>query len=114
MGQFRCYSRGCKLLLNQNCNNSFKRSSNNIDTLFAWLDRDSDTFITSDDFILGVSLLIGKDVNLKEVDKTFSKYSGGTGKINVQQLKLAMINGYLDETFKDETLTETFGKAEKE
>lgn len=78
------------------------------------MDRDRDGMITSNDLILGVSVIMNKDVDTKEVLNVFKQYdSFGTGKISLQHFSLAIINGMLDNSMRDPTLTETFGTVSK-
>ena len=79
--------------------------------LFHWLDRDQDKFISPEDIIYGVSRIMIRDVDMKEVQNVFAKYdTEKKGKINMDNFLLAIANGGLDKTFKDEFMTATFIK----
>jgi Ca2+-binding EF-hand superfamily protein len=99
------------LLQEQKCNIAFERSKEIFVRLFHWLDRDQDSFITPEDMIYGISRIMIRDVDMKEVQDVFGKYDEKkVGKINLDSFLLAIANGDLDKTFKDEFLTTTFMK----
>jgi Ca2+-binding EF-hand superfamily protein len=99
------------MLQEQKCNVAFNRSKEIFVRLFNWLDRDHDGFITPEDMIYGISRIMIRDVDMKEVQATFAKYdSNKTGKIDLNSFLLAIANGVLDNSFKDEFMTSTFIK----
>jgi Ca2+-binding EF-hand superfamily protein len=93
------------------CGNAFDKSREIFDKLFTWLDRDQDNLITPEDMIYGISRIMIRDVDMKEVQEVFAKYdTKKTGKIDKDTFFLAIANGGLDETFFDETQTNSFIK----
>jgi Ca2+-binding EF-hand superfamily protein len=99
------------MLQEQKCNVAFNKSKEIFVRLFHWLDRDQDAMITPEDMIYGISRIMIRDVDMKEIQATFAKYDPKkTGKINLDSFLLAIANGSLDKTFKDELLTNTFIK----
>ena len=48
--------------------NAFMVSKNIFQKLFHWLDRDNDTYIQLSDMIFGISRVMLKDSNVKEVN----------------------------------------------
>jgi Ca2+-binding EF-hand superfamily protein len=97
------------ILNQQKCQNGLNKAQNVFSYLFKWLDRDQDLFITPEDMIYGISRIMVRDVDMKEIQKTFAKYDPTkTGKINFDYFMLAITNGYLDNTFKDALNTENF------
>jgi len=49
------------------CLNSMNKAKNTFYYLFKWLDRDEDKFITPEDMIYGISRIMIRDVDMKEV-----------------------------------------------
>lgn len=99
------------MLQEQKCNVGFNRSKEIFARLFNWLDRDHDGFIIPEDMIYGISRIMIRDVDIKEVQATFEKYDAQKkGKIDLNSFLLAIANGVLDNTFKDEFLTSTYIK----
>ncbi len=99
------------LLQEQKCNVAFNKSQEIFVKLFHWLDRDQDNKITPEDMIYGVSRIMIRDVDMKEIQQVFAKYDPNkTGKINMESFLLAVANGSLDNTFKDDMMTNTFIK----
>lgn len=95
----------------QNCNVGFEKSTKIFTKLFEWLDRDSDGSITPDDIMHGVSRIMIRDVDWPEVQNVFATHDPKkTGKISLEPFLLAIANGQLDNTFKDEKFTNTFIK----
>jgi Ca2+-binding EF-hand superfamily protein len=98
-------------LQEQNCNAAFTRAKDVFVKLFHWLDRDKDNLITPEDMIYGISRIMIRDVDMKEVQGVFAKYdTKKSGKINLDSFLLATANGLLDNTFKDQFMTATFIK----
>lgn len=98
-------------LQEQNCNAAFTRAKDVFVKLFHWLDRDKDNLITPEDMIYGISRIMIRDVDMKEVQGVFAKYdTKKAGKINLDSFLLAAANGLLDNTFKDQFMTATFIK----
>jgi Ca2+-binding EF-hand superfamily protein len=55
-------------ILNQEkCQNGLNKAKSVFSYLFKWLDRDRDNFITPEDMIYGVSRIMVRDVDMKEV-----------------------------------------------
>ena len=55
-------------LLNQEkCKNGLNKAKNIFFYLFKWLDRNQDNFITPEDMIYGISRILVRDVDMKEV-----------------------------------------------
>jgi len=95
----------------QKCNTAFSKSKEVFARLFHWLDRDMDGFITPEDMIYGISRIMIRDVDMKEIQGVYAKYDPRkTGKINQDNFILAIANGKLTNTFKDPLLTTTFIK----
>lgn len=99
------------------CLNSMNKAKNTFYYLFKWLDRDEDKFITPEDMIYGISRIMIRDVDMKEVilfnlnqiQKTFSIYDKEkTGKLDFDAFMLAISNGFLENTFKDPLSTDNF------
>ena len=93
----------------EKCNVAFEKSNDTFIRLFKWLDRDSDTFLEAEDIIYGVSRIMFRDADLKEIQDIFTKY-GKEGKLSQDSFLLAIVNGELTKTFKDELVTSTFIK----
>lgn len=99
------------VLQEQKCNLGFNQSKEIFAKLFQWLDRDKDGFITPEDMIYGVSRIMIRDVDMKEIQDVFAKYDPKkTGKITQDHFLLAIANGKLDKTFRDEKMTTNFIK----
>jgi hypothetical protein len=99
------------MLQEQKCNVAFNKSKDIFIKLFHWLDRDQDNFIIPEDMIYGISRIMIRDVDMKEIQKVFVKYdTKKSGKIDLETFLLAIANGDLDNTFKDELLTQNFIK----
>ena len=99
------------MLQEQKCNVAFTRSKEIFIRLFHWLDRDQDKNITPEDMIYGISRIMIRDVDMKEVQDVYTNYdTKKTGKLDLDSFLLAIANGALDKTFKDEFLTTTFMK----
>ena len=99
------------ILQEQKCNVAFNKSKDIFIKLFHWLDRDQDSFIIPEDMIYGISRIMIRDVDMKEIQKVYSKYDmKKTGKIDLETFLLSIVNGDLDNTFKDELMTQTFIK----
>ena len=99
------------MLQEQSCMVGFNRSKEIFERLFHWLDRDQDKFISPEDIIYGVSRIMIRDVDMKEIQNVFTKYdTEKKGKINMEHFLLAIANGDLVKTFKDEFFTATFLK----
>ena len=109
------------MLNQQKCQNGLNKAKNTFYYLFKWLDRDQDSFITPEDMIYGISRIMVRDVDMKEVmsffylliylqiQKTFAQFDPTkTGKINFDTFMLAIANGHLDNTFKDPLMTDNF------
>ena len=76
--------------------------------LFKWLDRDNDDFIDENDLVFGISKIMIRDVDFKEVKFVFQKYDvKKLGKIDLNSFMLAIANGYLDKSLRDPLITET-------
>jgi len=93
----------------ERCNVAFEKSKDVFVKLFKWLDRDKDGFIEAEDMIYGVSRIMIRDVDLQEIQDLFAK-NQKDGKINETTFLLAVVNGELNKTFKDELVTSTFIK----
>jgi Ca2+-binding EF-hand superfamily protein len=90
---------------------AFMVSKNIFHKLFHWLDRDNDTKIQLSDMIFGISRVMLKDSNVKEVKNVFAIYDPKkTGKISQEDFVLAIINGYLKETLSDQKISDSFIK----
>jgi Ca2+-binding EF-hand superfamily protein len=99
------------MLQEQKCNVAFNKSKDIFTKLFNWLDRDQDGFIIPEDMIYGISRIMIRDVDMKEVQQVYARYDPQkSGKVNLETFLLAIANGHLDNTFKDEMLTTTFIK----
>jgi Ca2+-binding EF-hand superfamily protein len=97
------------LVQEQKCYVAFNKSKDIFIRLFHWLDRDQDKMITPEDMIYGMSRIMIRDVSLKEVAKVFSVFdTKKTGKISQDNFLLAIANGLLDDSLKDELLTSTY------
>lgn len=97
------------LLQEKKCNVSVKKAKDVFVTLFHWLDRDKDSYITPEDILYGLSRVMLKDVNKDEIIKVFDTYDYRKfGKINQEQFLLAISNGLLDDTLYDDAFTKTF------
>lgn len=93
------------------CNVALAKSKDIFERLFRWLDRDSDGWVSPHDVIYGVSRIMIRDADLDEVNAIFVKYDPKkTGKINRNSWLLAMSNGMLKKSLKNELNTETFEK----
>lgn len=102
----------------QKCNSALNKSKNILYHLFKWLDRDHDGSVTPEDLIYGLSRILVRDVDMKEViiiffenqiQKTFTKYdTSKTGKLSFDIFMLAISNGYLDKTIKDILMTDNY------
>lgn len=55
------------MLNQQKCQNGLNKAKNTFYYLFKWLDRDQDSFITPEDMIYGISRIMIRDVDMKEV-----------------------------------------------
>lgn len=55
------------LLNQQKCKNGLNKAKNIFYYLFKWLDRDQDGYITPEDMIYGISRIMIRDVDMKEV-----------------------------------------------
>jgi Ca2+-binding EF-hand superfamily protein len=98
-------------LQEEKCNLAFTKSKDIFIKLFHWLDRDKDEAITPEDMTYGISRIMIRDVNLKEIQDVFAKYdTSKTGKLNQDNFLLAIANGLLDDTFVDSLMTSTFIK----
>lgn len=82
----------------EKCNEEVKRASHVIDNVFNFLDRQKKGYITPEDALYGLSRLMGKDVNLKELDNAFNKYGGQDKKIKPDDFQLAIANGLLNKS----------------
>lgn len=99
------------MLQEQKCNVAFGKSKEIFVRLFHWLDRDHDNMITPEDMIYGISRIMIRDVDIKEIQDVFALYDvKKVGKIDLDTFILAIINGKLDKTFKDEMFTTNFIK----
>lgn len=96
-------------LKEEKCNVAFEKSRDIFVKLFKWLDRDRDNLLEAEDLIYGVSRIMIRDVDLQEIQDLFSKYQKD-GKINQDSFLLALVNGELNKTFKDDLVTTTFMK----
>ena len=77
--------------------------------LFHWLDRDTDDFITQQDLLFGLSRIMLKDANIEEIRNVFRIYDPKkTGKLNLNQFLLAVMNGYLKKTLTDPVVKDNY------
>lgn len=98
-------------LQEQKCNVGFEKAKDIFSRLFQWLDRDQDNMITPEDMIYGVSRIMIRDADIKEIQTVFAKYdTTKSGKINQDSFLLAIANKMLDNTFTDDMMTESFIK----
>ncbi len=99
------------MLKEQSCNLGFVKSQEVFRKLFEWLDRDKDSFITPEDMIYGISRIMIRDVDVKEIQGVFEEYDKEkTGKLDLQNFLLGITNGKLDLTFGNPLMTNTFIK----
>jgi Ca2+-binding EF-hand superfamily protein len=97
------------MIQEEKCNIGFLKSKDIFFRLFQWLDRNNDGYISPEDMIYGISRIMIRDVDMKEIQLTFAKYdTAKTGRLSKDNFLMAVINGDLDLTFKDELLTTTF------
>ena len=96
-------------LKEEKCNVAYDKSKDIFVKLFKWLDRDKDGLLEAEDIIYGVSRIMIRDVDLQEIQDLFAKYQKD-GKINENNFILAVVNGELTKTFKDDLVTSTFIK----
>ena len=99
------------VIAQQKCNQALAKAKDAFERLFRWLDRDQDGFVTAHDVIYGVSRIMIRDADIDEVNAIFVKYDPKkTGKIDRKSWLLAMSNGLLKRSLKNELNTETFEK----
>ncbi len=55
-------------LSEKKCFFEIEKATRIMSQLFKWLDRDNDKFITPEDMIYGISRILIRDVNIKEVN----------------------------------------------
>ena len=99
------------VIAEQKCNLALGKAKEIFERLFRWLDRDQDGLISPHDIIYGISRIMIRDANIDEVNNIFVKYDPKkTGKIDRKTWLLAMSNGMLKKSFKNELNTETLEK----
>jgi len=99
------------VLAEKKCNIALSKSREIFERLFRWLDRDQDGFISAYDMIYGISRIMIRDVSVDEVNNILAKYDKKkTGKIDRNSWVLAMVNGMLKNSLKNELNTETLEK----
>lgn len=91
----------------QKCASGFEKSMEVWDGFFKWLDRDNDGLLGMEDMIFGISKMMYRDVDMNDINKTFTEYGGANKKINYDNFVLAIANGFLDNSLKDPNFTET-------
>ena len=99
------------VLAGKKCNLALGKAKEIFERLFRWLDRDQDGLISAHDMIYGISRIMIRDANIDEVNNIFVKYDTmKTGKIDRKSWLLAMSNGLLKLSLKNELNTETLEK----
>lgn len=79
----------------EKCKTGYTKAITIIENTFTYLDRDKDGFVTKDDILQGISLLLQKDVDEKEVNQLMTKHGE---KISKDVFVLAVANGELDKS----------------
>ena len=79
----------------ERCKTGYTKAIKIIENTFTYLDRDKDGFITKDDILQGISLLLQKDVDEKEVNKLITAHGE---KLPKDVFVLAVANGELDKS----------------
>jgi len=93
------------------CNQALAKAQDIFERLFRWLDRDQDGLISPHDMIYGISRIMIRDADIDEINKIFAQYDPKkTGKINRKSYLLAMSNGMLKKSLKNEQNTGTLEK----
>ena len=99
------------VIAEQKCNLAIGKANDIFERLFRWLDRDQDGLISAHDMIYGISRIMIRDANIDEVNNIFVKFDlKKTGKINRKAWLLAMSNGMLKKSLKNDFNTETLEK----
>lgn len=84
-------------LENEECQLNFGKAKDTFVNVFDWLDRDKDGMISKEDMLYGISRIMLKDAEQKEIDLIFEKYDREQkGKISKRDFILSAINGMLE------------------
>lgn len=90
-------------LENEECQVNFGKAKDTFSNVFDWLDRDKDGMISKEDMLYGISRIMLRDADQKEIDLVFEKYDKEKkGKISKRDFILCAINGMLDLSLKKE------------